>query len=192
MKIRIFTPLLISLPFFLFVSCQTETKKSETTEEVEVEEVTTEKVAVAVLSAKNNSGLSGEVTFIEKDGKVRMQALVENVSEGEHAIHIHAVGDCSADDGTSAGGHWNPTEHDHGKWEEEHFHKGDIGNLIVGSSGKGQIELETELWCIDCDDQTKNIVGKSIIVHAKADDFKSQPSGAAGARIGCGVIEVKK
>ena len=158
--------------------------------------------AVATIMAKNNSGVNGTVTFTEKDGKVSMIANISGLTSGNHAIHIHAIGDCSAEDGSSAGGHWNPTNVNHGKWGTAPFHIGDIGNIvadrngIVGdisniiadSNGIGSISRETDLWCINCDDVTKNILGKSIIIHEGRDDFTSQPSGAAGIRIGCGEI----
>jgi Cu-Zn family superoxide dismutase len=113
------------------------------------------------------------------------------VEPGPHAVHIHETGDCSAEDGSSAGGHWNPTGEEHGKWGEHPFHLGDIGNIEVGEDGTGSITLSTDLWSIG-DSSDHDVVGKSIVVHAGADDFKSQPSGAAGERIGCGVIELKE
>ncbi len=145
--------------------------------------------AIAIIEAKSNSNISGTVTFTEINGSVKMVASIANASEGNHAIHIHAIGDCSAADGKSAGGHWNPTDENHGKWEETPFHRGDIGNMVIGDDGNGVIERETNLWCIDCDDEKKNIVGKAIIIHQGPDDFSSQPAGAAGPRIGCGAIE---
>ena len=148
------------------------------------------KKATAIIQPRNNSSISGKVTFVEKNGVVWMEASITNASEGNHAIHIHAIGDCSAPDGKSAGGHWNPTNESHGKWGIEPFHRGDIGNIVIGAEGKGTISRETDLWCIGCEDETKNIIGKSIIIHQGPDDFTSQPAGAAGARIGCGVIEL--
>jgi Cu-Zn family superoxide dismutase len=150
------------------------------------------KKATAIISPTNNSTISGEVTFIEKNGIVTMEASIQNASEGNHAIHIHAIGDCSAPDGTSAGGHWNPTNESHGKWEVPPFHRGDIGNIVIGADGEGTITRKTDLWCIGCNDDIKNIIGKSIIIHQGPDDFTSQPAGAAGPRIGCGVIELVK
>ena len=75
-----------------------------------------EKKAVATIEAKSGSTVSGTVTFIEKEGIVTMNAVLSGLSQGNHAIHIHAIGDCSAPDGKSAGGHWNPTAENHGKW----------------------------------------------------------------------------
>ncbi len=152
-------------------------------------EKATLKKAMATIEARSNSSISGTVTFTESNGSVKMVASISNAIPGNHAIHIHAIGDCSAADGTSAGGHWNPTDENHGKWEETPFHRGDIGNMVIGDDGNGVIERETNLWCIDCDDEKKNIVGKAIIIHQGPDDFSSQPAGAAGPRIGCGAIE---
>jgi Cu-Zn family superoxide dismutase len=147
------------------------------------------KTARVVLSGCSDSKMLGTVEFTESAGVVKMVAQMSNVNQGMHGFHIHAIGDCSAADGTSAGGHWNPTGVEHGKWGTPPFHKGDIGNFEADKNGIGSIKLKTDLWCIDCGDETKDIVGKSIIVHAGEDDCTSQPSGAAGPRIACGVIE---
>ena len=149
---------------------------------------TSEKKAIATIEAKSGSSVSGTVTFIEKDGIVVMKAALSGLSQGNHAIHIHAIGDCSAPDGKSAGGHWNPTNENHGKWMEAPFHIGDIGNLVVGADGTGTIERETNLWSIGGKEANKNVVGHAIIIHEGPDDFSSQPSGAAGPRVGCGEI----
>lgn len=146
------------------------------------------KKAVAVIKSKSGSSLTGKVTFAELDGKVTMKAVVNGASPGDHAIHIHLEGDCSAEDGSSAGGHWNPTGEDHGKWNEPPYHRGDIGNIVVGSNGEGRISRTTDLWCIGCGDEKKDILGKAIIVHQGPDDFSTQPAGAAGPRVGCGEI----
>jgi Cu-Zn family superoxide dismutase len=149
---------------------------------------TSEKKAIAKIEAKSGSSVSGTVTFMEKNGIVTMKASLAGLSEGNHAIHIHAIGDCSAADGKSAGGHWNPTDENHGKWMEAPFHIGDIGNLVVGADGTGTIERTTKLWTIGGEDANKNAVGHAIIIHEGPDDFSSQPSGAAGPRVGCGEI----
>ncbi|MFD1095658.1 superoxide dismutase family protein [Salegentibacter chungangensis] len=194
----------ISLSLFLcaslvFVGCKNEKKEKEekSVEETEMnadmqeqEEQEMAKTAQATLQAKNDSKLSGTVTFTEEDGEVSMEAKISGLPEGKHAIHIHEKGDCSSADGKSAGGHWNPTGEDHGKWgAEEGYHKGDIGNFETDAEGNATVSMSTDEWCIGCDDENKNIVGKSIIVHDGVDDFTSQPSGAAGTRVGCGVIE---
>lgn len=147
--------------------------------------------ATVTIEAKNDSGISGTVTFTEVKGSVSMTANIIGLTPGDHAIHIHAIGDCSAADGTSAGGHWNPKNVDHGEWGTAPFHIGDIGNIVADANGNGSISRVTDLWCIDCDDDDKNVVGKAIIIHEGPDDFSSQPSGAAGPRIGCGEIAMQ-
>lgn len=135
------------------------------------------------------SDVAGEAVFTQEGDDIMLVVDIWNASPGLHAVHIHAVGDCSAADGTSAGGHWNPTDEDHGRWGGESFHLGDLGNIPVGRDGTGYLERTTDLWDLGTGSDL-DIVGKAIIVHAEEDDFVSQPSGAAGGRIGCGVIEL--
>ena len=122
---------------------------------------------------------------------MKLSVTIRGLDEGTHAIHLHEKADCSSDDGKSTGGHWNPTFESHGAWgSKKGYHKGDIGNFEVAADGIGRIHFETDEWCIGCEDETKNILGKAIIVHQGTDDFVSQPSGAAGARISCaGILE---
>ena len=145
------------------------------------------KQATAMIGSLGDSGVTGMAVFTQNGDQITLMAEIQGATPGLHAIHIHANGDCSAPDGTSAGGHWNPTDVAHGKWGEGEFHLGDIGNITVGADGTGRITLTTDLWEIGTGSDI-DVVGKGIIVHAGADDFTSQPSGAAGARIGCGVI----
>ena len=145
------------------------------------------KQAHAMIDALGDSGITGMAVFTQNGDEITLTIEIQGASPGLHGVHIHANGDCSAPDGTSAGGHWNPTDVAHGKWGEGEFHLGDIGNISVGADGTGSITLTTDLWEIGTGSDI-DVVGKGIIVHAGADDFVSQPSGAAGARIGCGVI----
>ena len=146
-------------------------------------------MATATIGETNESGVSGKAVFTQSGDNIKLVITLANASAGEHAVHIHAKGDCSASDGTSAGGHWNPTGVAHGKWGEGEFHLGDIGNMMVDDQGIGKIELTTNLWEMNTGSDI-DVVGKAIIAHAGADDFVSQPSGNAGARIGCGVIKM--
>lgn len=143
------------------------------------------------LNPKSGTSTSGMVTFTESEGKVSLEAHINGLTPGVHAIHIHEKADCSSDDGKSSGGHWNPTFESHGSWGSDFgFHRGDIGNFIADESGHGMVQFSTDLWCIGCEDENKNILGKAIIVHQGEDDLLSQPSGAAGARISCaGLIQ---
>ncbi len=145
--------------------------------------------AKATMEKASGSNVTGEANFTEKDGTVHFSLSVENLTPGDHAVHLHEKGDCSAEDASSAGGHWNPTMKPHGKREDGgSFHKGDIANMTVGNDGKGSMNLSIEGWSIGGADST-NIVGKSVIIHEKADDFTTQPSGNAGSRVSCGVIK---
>ncbi|WP_346882008.1 superoxide dismutase family protein [uncultured Algibacter sp.] len=186
--------LLIALAISL-TSCKEEKKETKTIEkevvtETKLEVVVPKKITMA-LNAKSDSNVSGSVVFNENNGKVSMTAIITGLEPGEHAIHIHQSSDCSSADGKSAGGHWNPTNAPHGKWgAETGYHKGDIGNFTAGKNGNGTISITTDQWCIGCGDDTKDILGKGIIVHAGSDDFTSQPSGAAGKRVSCaGIIQ---
>lgn len=145
--------------------------------------------AIATIEAKNDSGVTGTASFTVAGDQVMLTLSIENATPGEHAFHLHAVGDCSAPDGTSAGGHWNPTEQDHGQWSGEAFHLGDVGNLDVGDDGTATLTVATNLWSVGTGDDD-DVVGRAVIVHEGVDDFTTQPTGAAGARIGCGVIQL--
>lgn len=148
----------------------------------------TKKIQVA-LESKSDSKVKGNAVFTEEDGVVTMVAELEGMTEGEHAIHLHEKADCSAADGTSSGGHWNPTNQPHGKWgSADGYHKGDIGNIKADADGKGTITISTDEWCIGCGDTDKDIIGKAVIVHQGVDDFKTQPTGDARGRVSCGGI----
>ena len=147
---------------------------------------------IVELESKKSTDVNGSVVFFEEENKVTMVAEIENLIPGEHAIHLHEKSDCSSNDGKSTGGHWNPTLTKHGKWgDESGFHRGDIGNFIADKNGIGKITFTTDLWCLDCEDKKKNILGKAVIVHQGVDDLTSQPSGAAGSRISCGGIIIE-
>lgn len=193
----------ISLAFFfsvalVFTGCKNENNKendlnNDQMNEMEndsMNEVEMNKTITVQIESKSGSKMSGEAVFTEENGEVTMTATLSGLPEGMHAIHLHEKADCSAEDASSAGGHWNPTMADHGKWgDEAGYHRGDIGNFDVDADGNGSITFTTDEWCIGCDDEKRNIIGKAVVVHDGVDDFTSQPSGAAGNRIGCGVIE---
>lgn len=142
------------------------------------------------LEPKSGSSVKGKAEFTEKDGEVTLTATIEGLQPGIHAIHIHEKADCSDPKGESAGGHWNPTFKKHGKWGSAEHHKGDIGNFPADENGTGTITFTTSEWCISCNDPAKNIVGKGLIVHEKADDYVTQPTGNAGGRVACaGIIK---
>lgn len=141
------------------------------------------------IAAKSGTYTQGTVKLTEKNGKVTMDVSAFELTPGQHAMHIHEKGDCSALDASSAGGHWNPTATTHGKWGVNGHHMGDIGNLAATKDGKARMIFTTDKWCLGCNDETKNIIGKSLIIHANVDDFSTQPTGNAGGRVGC--VEIK-
>lgn len=140
------------------------------------------------MEPKSGSTMSGKAVFTERNGKVKLVANFSGMEPGVHAIHIHEKADCSAPDATSAGGHWNPTFKAHGKWGVGEYHRGDIGNFAVNENGEGTVIFETDEWAIGGTDKTKDILGKSLMVHADPDDFHTQPTGNAGARVACSAI----
>lgn len=173
MKKIIFSSLLI---IAIIIGCKTK-GNSENTKKLNLS-----------FESKSNSTVIGTATFTEKKGTVIFEAKISGLKPGSHAIHIHEKSDCSAADGSSAGGHWNPTFKKHGKWGIDEYHKGDIGNFIADEKGNGTITLTTNEWCIGCEDETKNILGKGLIVHQGSDDFVTQPTGNSGARVACTAI----
>ena len=138
-------------------------------------------------AARSGSELRGKATFTElDDGGVRVIVEVSGVPPGKHGVHIHEKGDCSAPDATSAGDHFNPEGHPHALPATEPRHVGDLGNIEVREDGSGHLDAVAPRGTLRAG-EPRSFRGRSIIVHAKPDDG-SQPSGAAGARIGCGEI----
>ena len=145
--------------------------------------------AVAVLSAASGSKVSGTVTFTKTADGVKVVADVSGLTPGKHGFHVHEFGDCSSPDANSAGGHYNPTKHDHAGPEASERHMGDLGNLEADASGKARVERTDKILKLSGDN---SIVGYAVIVHEKEDDLKTQPTGDAGGRVACGVIGVAK
>ena len=142
---------------------------------------------VVIAGTTPGSGVSGEVLLSERSGGVNIEAVVNNLPPGKHGFHVHEKGSC-ADSGKAAGGHFNPDNVVHGDMVKdgiEHAHPGDMGNIEANAKGKGI--LKVFLPGVSLTEGKYLIVGKSMIVHEKEDDF-SQPTGNAGDRIGCGVI----
>lgn len=147
--------------------------------------------AVATLSPLANSGVEGTVEFtLMANGQIRIDAEISGLTPGKHAMHVHEWGDCSAPDGTSAGGHFNPDTVDHGAPEAMTHHPGDFGNLEADADGHATYGLVTTTQTLSLTAHDKyNVLGRAIIVHEKLDDF-GQPTGNAGVRLACGVIHV--
>jgi Cu-Zn family superoxide dismutase len=112
---------------------------------------------------------------------------VEGISPGEHGAHVHEKGDCSAPDGASAGGHFNPAANPHALPSTVPRHLGDLGNITVGADGKGTLEIVAGGANLKAGDPN-SFAGRAIIIHEKQDDG-GQPTGNAGGRIGCAEIK---
>lgn len=146
----------------------------------------------AVATIKNAKGKTlGTVTLTAAPNGVVVKGSLSHLSPGTHAIHIHEVGKCEAPKFTSAGGHFNPAHKQHGFMMPEGMHAGDLPNLEVPANGKIRFEYFDPHATLSGENTVFDADGSAVVVHAKADDYKSQPAGDAGDRVACGVIEKK-
>ena len=143
--------------------------------------------AICVLHPTEGNDVTGTVTFTKSGNGVKVVADVKGLTPGKHGFHVHEYGDCSAPDATSAGGHFNPEGVEHGGPDADVRHVGDMGNLEAGDDGTAHLEYTDDMIQLTGE---HGIIGRAIIVHADEDDLTSQPTGAAGARVACGVIGV--
>ena len=142
-----------------------------------------------IAATKTDTSGSGKVEFMKKDdGTVEMSLSLNfpKMANKTVAVHFHEHGDCG-DAGKGAHGHWNPTNESHGEWGSAAYHSGDIGNVQLDAGGSGTVKVSSDRWTIGGDEKT-NVLGRAVIVHSGVDDYKTQPTGNAGSRIGCGVI----
>jgi Cu-Zn family superoxide dismutase len=143
--------------------------------------------AMATIISESGTKVQGRALFTQlPEGGVKTEVWVENATPGTHGLHIHEKGDCSAPDATSAGGHFNAAGHPHAAPADKARHNGDFGNIEIGADGKGNMTITTDMLTVTAGPNC--VVGKSVVFHEKADDLKTQPTGAAGARYGCGVV----
>lgn len=145
--------------------------------------------AIANLAPVSGTLVSGRLTITAVDDGVRISGELGGLGRNAtHAIHVHDHGDCSAADGSSAGGHFNPTATAHGRAGSGPHHLGDMDNLVANAQGVARVDLR--LTGVTLGSGTPNdILGRALIVHAGPDDYASQPSGNSGARVACGVID---
>ena len=147
-----------------------------------------EERATASLQPTKGSKAAGTADFRQVGNKVRVVADVSGLTPGrEHGFHVHEAGDCSSGDGMSAKGHFNPQDKPHGNPASSERHAGDMPALRADANGNAK--LETELDIITVAPGPTSVVGRGLIVHADPDDFKTQPTGNAGARLACAVIQ---
>src|SRR6516165_9800333 len=136
---------------------------------------------ISVLHPTAGNKASGTVTFTPVADGVQVHAEITGLTPGKHGFHVHEFGDCS-----SAGAHFNPTNQPHAGPDAAARHEGDMGNVEADASGNAKLDYVDHQ--ISLTNDAKSAIGRSVVVHAKADDLKTQPSGDSGARIACGVI----
>lgn len=145
--------------------------------------------ATAVIYPTKGNITTGVVTFVQKNDGLHISAKISGLTPGNHGFHVHEFGNCACDDAVCTGAHFNPTNQEHNAPDAHNRHVGDLGNILADAQGNAVYEY--------VDKQTKlngphSILGRAVIIHAQEDDFKTQPTGNAGARVGCGVIGIGK
>jgi len=145
--------------------------------------------ATVELKPTQGNDVKGTLTFKSVDGALRVSGQLSGLKpNSQHGFHIHEKGDCSAPDGSSAGGHFNPAQSEHGNVTADPHHGGDMPNLTADAQGNatvdGPVSSNVNIGSGDAFD----ITGHAVIVHADPDDYKTQPTGNAGGRLACGVI----
>ncbi len=152
-------------------------------------------VARALLFQANGSA-AGEAIVAQGDGELLLTVNVENMEAGTRGVHIHGKGMCDAPDFKGAGGHWNPTNAEHGLENPAGAHAGDLPNLVIGEDGTGTLEARIKAGVLqdgalqDGDVTLMDADGASFMVHAGPDDMVTDPSGDSGSRIACGVFAI--
>jgi len=131
----------------------------------------------------------GAVTLIQTPDGTRIAVTGYRLPPGKHGLHIHAVGECTPPDFASAGGHFNPAGKQHGSLNPAGSHAGDLPNLVVADSGEAGMDITTKAFTLEPGPNSLlGGKGTSVVIHAAADDEKTDPTGNSGARIACGVI----
>ncbi|MDH5823302.1 superoxide dismutase family protein [Luteimonas sp. RD2P54] len=147
-------------------------------------------VARATLEPTEGNEVTGELGFEAEGGLVHISGEVRGLSaDSVHGFHVHETGDCSAPDASSAGGHFNPGDNPHGRAGEGEHHAGDSDNIRADAQGVAMVDATLHGATLG-DGGPADIAGKAVIVHAGADDYTTQPTGDAGARLACGVINL--
>lgn len=144
------------------------------------------------ISIMNTSGTKiGTAEFTTAGDQVHIHVRAKQLPPGTHGIHIHETGLCDPPDFKTAGEHFNPAKHKHGFNNEEGFHNGDLPNIEVAEDGTVDAELDTDAVTLKKGVANSLLKqgGTSLVIHATADDYVTDPSGNSGARIACGVIK---
>lgn len=131
----------------------------------------------------------GSLTLTDATGGITISGTLKGLTPGDHGIHVHTVGMCDAPAFTTAGGHWNPTTKMHGKDNPAGPHLGDLMMITAGADSSATVQLTTTGGSLHGDNMLMDADGASVVVHAKADDYKTDPSGNSGDRIACGIVK---
>ena len=140
--------------------------------------------AIAQVNPTQGNEVTGQVKFTRHENDTLVEVSLTHLSPVPHGFHVHEKGDCSAPDGLSAGGHFNPDGLPHGGLDGPH-HIGDLGNVVAGNDGTVNLNVHVKGLRLSGD---QGIIGRAVIVHASADDLKTQPTGGSGKRVACGMI----
>lgn len=171
------TTLFIIAGSLLFMSCAQTPGSGDSVNSIKVD-----------LLAKSGSSVGGFLVFSSTDEGVLIKGQVSGLgSKGMHGFHVHETGDCSSADAKSAGGHFNPTGHKHGSPGHKNSHLGDLGNIKANVKRMSTISVLAKGASLE-PGAKNSFLGRAVIIHAVSDDLKTQPSGNAGKRIGCAVI----
>jgi Cu-Zn family superoxide dismutase len=144
------------------------------------------KGALAQIESRSGSKLVGTARFVSQGSGVVLRLVVAGATAGDHGVHIHETGDCSASNGDTAGAHFNPGGGAHHGGPAGERHSGDFGNITVDASGNGTLDIAVSGLSIS--GKENGVIGRAIVIHADTDDLHSDPAGKSGSRIGCGVI----
>lgn len=145
--------------------------------------------AIAVITPTQKNQAQGVVLFEQLKKGVSLQVNITGLTPGLHGFHIHEYGDISMPNGKGAGGHFNPEGHNHSSPKNSSRHIGDLGNIEADDTGFASVVFIDQTLSLN---GANSIIGRAIIVHQNADDLTSQPTGAAGSRVGQGVIGISK
>jgi Cu-Zn family superoxide dismutase len=145
--------------------------------------------AIAVVYPAKDKTVKGVITFSQTEKGVKVLAHLEGLTPGKHGFHVHEFGDCSAPEFVTAGGHYNVMQMGHGGPADAARHTGDLGNIVADDKGVADLEWLDPMLQLS---GPHSIIGRAVIIHAKEDDLKTQPTGNAGAREACGVIGIAK
>jgi Cu-Zn family superoxide dismutase len=136
-----------------------------------------------VIKPTKGNKVRGTLRLVQKGETLKIMGRITNLTPGEHGFHIHEFGDERGTDGTATGGHYNPGGHEHGA-PGPHSHSGDLGNVTADAEGVAKVDISVK------GTKLHFVLGRAFVIHAGKDDLKSQPSGAAGARVATGVIGI--